>query len=166
MSDDNSKPDSEDDAALERQILAGRKFTLEEAVARMAGPGAMKGESPVARLRQAEIEIEMWLGKHVSDPGGALPVVLNRQVKGSEALLNGFEQPLVALASHCQHVLDSQYRLEQLVREADVEWSRVMDERPYFDRPGAPRHPDDPYTVESVRRTLNALLRQLTEGAG
>jgi hypothetical protein len=51
-------PRSEADAALEREILKERKFTLAEAIGRLAGPGAMKGESPVPRMRQAEIEIE------------------------------------------------------------------------------------------------------------
>jgi len=34
---------------LEREIRQGRKFSLEEAIGRLAGPGAMKGESPIAR---------------------------------------------------------------------------------------------------------------------
>ena len=58
MSDDKQpKQRSEADAELEREIREGRKFTLEEAIARMAGPGAMKGESPITRKQQAEIEI-------------------------------------------------------------------------------------------------------------
>ena len=50
MSDDLDKQPSEADAELEREILKGRKFNLAEAIGRMAGPGAMKGESPVPRL--------------------------------------------------------------------------------------------------------------------
>jgi hypothetical protein len=61
---------------------------------------------------------------------------------------------------YCQRVLDSDYALQELVREADVEWARVMGERPYFDREGSP-HPDDPYTIGSVRRTLSELVKQL-----
>ena len=49
MSDNPSKPSAESDAKLERQIRAERKFTLEEAIGRMAGPGSMKGASPVTR---------------------------------------------------------------------------------------------------------------------
>ena len=58
MSDDRRKPRLEADAELEREIRQGRTFTLEEAIGRLAGPGAMKGESPIARMKQAEIEIE------------------------------------------------------------------------------------------------------------
>lgn len=161
MSDDQNTQRSEADVELEREIREGRKFTLEEAIARMAGPGAMKGASPVARMRQAEIEIGSWLRSNLSDAGGALGVVLHRYVKGSELLLNNFEEPLVVLASYCQKVLNSDYLLKELVRDCDVEWSRVMGERPYFEQEGSPRHPDDPYSLESVRNALSDILKQL-----
>ena len=166
MSDHEDTQRSEADAELEREIRKGRKFTLEEAIGRLAGPGAMKGESPVARMQQAEIEIASWLRSHLADAGGALRVVLHRHVKGSDLLLNDFDQPLVVLAGYCQRVLDSDYLLEELVRDADVEWGRVMGERPYFEKEGSPRHPDDPYTVESVRSALSGLLEQLAAGEG
>jgi hypothetical protein len=161
MSDPKIKQRSEADAELEREIREGRKFTLEEAIGRLAGPGAMKGESPVARMQQAELEIEAWLRGHLTDAGGALEVVLNRAVRGSELLLNNFDQPLVVLARCCQRVVESEVLLQELVRAADTEWGRLMDERPFFERPGFPSHPDDPYTVESVRTTLSGLLKEL-----
>jgi hypothetical protein len=161
MNGDKDKLRSQSDAELEREILENRKFTLEEAVARMVGPGAMKGESPVARRRQAEIEIGSWLRSHLADPAGALTVALHRRVTGSELMLNNFEQPLAVLVSYCQQLLSSDYHLQELVREADVEWGRVMGERPYFEKQGAPRDPDDPYTVESVREALSEILKQL-----
>jgi hypothetical protein len=155
---------SEADAELEREIREGRKFTLEEAIARLAGPGAMKGESPITRMQQAEIEIGTWLRTHLADPGGPLEVVLHRRVKCSELLLNNFDQPLIVLAGYCQRVLESDYLLEELVREADVEWGKVMGERPFFEKQGSPRNPDDPYTVESVRNSLHEILEQLAVG--
>jgi hypothetical protein len=152
---------SEADAELEREIRADRKFTLEEAIGRLAGPGAMKGESPVTRLQQAETEIGTWLRLHLHDAGCALEVVLHQRVRGSELLLNNFDQPLVVLASYCQRVLGSDYMLAELVRDADVQWGRAMDERPFFDTAGAAPRPGDPYTVESVRRQLGELLDEL-----
>jgi hypothetical protein len=145
--------------------VRGRKFTLEEAIARMAGPGAMKGESPITRMQQSEIEIGSWLRSHLVDSGGALEVVLHRRVKGSELLLNNFDQPLGVLASYCQQVLDSEYLLKEVVRDADIEWGRMMGERPYFEREGLPPDPDDCYTVESVRASLSGLVKQLGTGA-
>lgn len=161
MSDQQDSQLSAEDAELEREIRERRKFTLEEAIARLVGPGAMKGESPVARMQQAEMEIGSWLRTHLIEAGGALEVTLHRQVKGSELLLNNFDQPLIVLAAYCQKLLDSDYLLRELVRDCDVEWGRIMLERPIFEKEGSPSNPDDPYTCESVRRTLTDLLQQL-----
>ena len=155
-----SGDESERDAELQREILADRKFTLDEAIGRLAGPGAMKGASPVARKQQAEIEIQEYLRRHLTDGGGVLSGVLLRYVKESPALLHGFEQPLVALGAWLRLVLDSEPALRELVREADVEWGRVLCERPHFEKEGTPPDADDPYTVESVR----AALKQLAAG--
>jgi hypothetical protein len=164
MSDNKDKQRSEAEAELEREIRKGRKFTLAEAVGRMAGPGAMKGVSPVARKHQAAVEIENWLRHHMSAGDGELQAVLLRCVKASELLLNNFEEPLIVLTTYCQQVLESDYRLKELVQEADVEWGRVHGERPYFEKEGSPPHADDPYTFESVRKKLTALVQQLGTG--
>jgi hypothetical protein len=161
MVDQEKRERSEADAELERQVRDGRKFTLEEAVGRMVGPGGMKGQSPITRLQQAETEIGSWIRTHLPDSGCALKIVLHRQIKGSEILLNGFDQPLTALAGYCQQILGSDYRLQELVRDADVEWGRVMGERPFLEKEGSPPHPDDPYTIESVRKALSGLVEQL-----
>jgi hypothetical protein len=166
MSDNVDRQPSEANAELEREILKGHKFTMAEAIGRLAGPGAMKGESPVALLQQAEVEIEYSLRRHLTDAGGALVVVLHRHIKGSDLLLNNFDQPLLVLAGYCQRVLDSDYLLRELVRDADIEWGRVMGERPYFETEGSPNDPDDPYTVDSVRLALSGLLEHLALGVG
>jgi hypothetical protein len=164
MSDDQNTQRSDADAELEREIRKGRKFNLTEAIGRLAGPGAMKGESPIARLQQAGFEIETWLRRHLADAGGALQVVLLRNVKESELLLNNHDQPLIVLASYCQRILGSHYLLEEFVRDTDVEWGRVFGERPYFEKEGSPADPDDPYTIDSVRNTLSGLLKKLALG--
>jgi len=161
MGDNQNKERSEADAELEREIRKGRKFNLAEAIGRMAGPGAMKGQSPVPRLQQAEVEIASWLNTHLKDAGGALKDVLHREVKESELLLKNFDHPLVVLADYCQQVLESDYLLKELVRNADVEWGQTMGERPYFEKEGSPRDPNDPYTIESVRHVLLELRSQL-----
>ena len=161
MSDNKDEQRSEAEAELEREIRKERKFTLEEAIGRMAGPGAMKGESPVPRKEQAAVEIENWLRRHTS---AELQVVLLRHIKESELLLHNYEQPLGVLAAYCQQILDSDYLLKELVREADVEWGQVQGERPYFEKEGGAPDPDDPYTFESVRKTLAGLIEQLASG--
>jgi hypothetical protein len=161
LAENEKKQPSAADADLEREIRKERKFSIQEAIGRMAGPGAMKGESPIARLEQAEVEIENWLRHNMPPGNGELEVVLFRRVKESEILLRNFEKPLFGLSTCCKQILESDYRLRELVRDADVEWGRVFGEHPYFDREGSPAAPDDPYTVESVREALSALVKKL-----
>jgi hypothetical protein len=100
----------------------------------------------------------------LADAAGILSSVLLRQVKDSELLLNGFDQPLVVLASYVRQVLDSEYGLKELVREVDVEWGRVFGERPYFEKDGCQAATADPYTLESVRTALIQLAGGLAAG--
>jgi hypothetical protein len=164
MSDEQPKRPSDADADLEQEIRKERKFSLAEAIGRLAGPGMMKGVSPITGMQQSEVEIEGYLERHLIDAGGALPVVLLRRVKESELLLKHFDQPLFVLASYIQRVLDSEYLLKDLVREADIEWGRILGERPHFEVEGCPPDPDDPYTIASVRATLSGLIEKLTAG--
>jgi hypothetical protein len=166
MGDDQDKQRSEANAELEREIRRGRKFTAQEAMGRIFGPGAMKGGSAVPRVQEAETGIGTWLRSNLTDSTGALQTLLHRQMKGSELLLNNLDQPLLALADYCRQVLASDHHLEELVREADVEWGRRMDERPHFNREGSPPHPDDPYTVDSVRKSLGEVLTKISETTG
>jgi len=159
MVDEDPKPAS--DAQIEQEIREGRKFGMEEAMARMAGPGAMSGASPVSEVQQAETAIGTWLRAHLPDGSGALKAVVHRHLKGSRALLDNLQEPLEAVAAFCERILGSDELVRELVREADVEWGRAMDERPHFDRENSPAHPDDPYTAESVRAALRVVLAEL-----
>jgi hypothetical protein len=164
MSVDQAKPRSEADAALQREILQGREFTLADAIGRMAGPGIMKGVSPVSPKDQAAATIQDYLARHLTDASSNLRVVLLRGVEGSEFFLKNSDQPLVALSGCVRRVLDSEHLLKELVREADVEWGRMYGERPYFEKEGQPADPDDPYTMDSVRLALSQLELTLTAG--
>jgi hypothetical protein len=154
---------SEADAALEREIRSERKFTLTEAIGRLAGPGSMKGASPVTRARQIVSEIETWLRQNLADSQGALLTVLVEQIRASDLLQNPSEEALTVLSRFCRRTLDSQYQLTELVRSADIEWGRAFGERPRLERPGRATAPDDPYTLESVRRDLSGLLERLPQ---
>lgn len=158
---DDDKRRSEGDAEIEREVRKGRRFTLSEAIGRLAGPGAMKGASPVTLKRQAEAEVDDLLRQRLTDVGECLRLVLRRRVGESELLLANLEQPLVVLAAWVQRVLDSDYLLRDLVREVDEEWGRMHGDRPRFEQEGSPPRPDDPYTLESVSAALSALIGKL-----
>jgi hypothetical protein len=146
---------------LEREIRQGRKFTAEEVVGRLAGPGAMKGASAISPQQQAENAAAVWLAANLADPGGSLRVVLNRHLRASKLLLDNVDDPSVAATAYLRQILASEQRLREIVRETDAEWGRAMDERPHFEREGCPPHPDDPYTVASVRKVLDEALHQV-----
>ena len=166
MSNEQDSRQSEADASVEQEIRLGRKFSPQEAMARMAGPGAMKGASPVSPVTQAELEIGNWLKSQVHDSSGILQLVLQRHLTGSALLFENVDRPLVALSAYCRRLLDSDPLLEEIVREADIEWGRRMDERPRFDRAGTLPYADDPYTLRSVRKLLEEAAEQLAEAIG
>jgi hypothetical protein len=148
---------------LEREIRADRKFSLSEAIGRMAGGDLMKGASPVTRKRQAELAIEDYLRRQMTDAGRVLGSVLLRRV-GDRLLRDDYDQPLDILAEYIRQVLGSEYLLEDLVRDADMEWGRMFGERPYFQQAGRLPSADDPYTVDAGRITLSRLIEKLTVG--
>jgi hypothetical protein len=160
MSENPEKDSTDRDKETEREIRLNRKFSLSDAIGQMGGGGFMKGGSPVSRKRQAELEIEEYLRRHLVDSGGVLRSVLLRQLADS-LLKSDYSRPLAALAEYLPRVLTSKHFLEELVREADAEWGRVHDERPHFQEPARPPHPDDPYTIDSVRLTLIQLRERL-----
>ena len=165
MTDAGSKRPADEEAELEREIRAERKYSLAEAIGRAAGD-LLKGASPVSHKRQAELEIEQYLASHLADSEGALSVVLKRRVLASAALLEArYERPLEALAALSERILASTARLRAFVRLVDAEWGRIYAERPYFDREGAPPRAGDPYTLESVRESLSRLLERLRRTA-
>ena len=150
------------DEEIEREIRLHRKFSLADAIGQVSGGDLMKGGSAVTRKRQAELEVEEYLRRHLVDPGGVLRIVMLR--RAGEHLLNAdYGQPLAALAEYIAGVLASEHLLAELVREADAEWGRVLGERPYFQAPDCPPHPDDPYTIESVRLALSHLRQALAD---
>ena len=153
-------PQGISDADLEREIRQGRKFTAEEAIGRLAGPGAMKGASAISRQQEAENAVGVWLASNIPDSAGTLRTVLNRHLRASKLLLDNIDDPSVAAAAYLRMILASEHRLREIVQEADTEWGRAMDERPHFEREGCPPHPDDPYTIDSVRKALDEALHR------
>ena len=149
---------------IEREIRMNREFSLGDAIGQLAGGGFMKGGSAVSRKRQAELEVEEYLRRHLSDPGEVLKGVVLRHLEAS-LVDTDYRQPLATLARFIPTVLASEPLLADIVRQADAEWGRVYGERPYFEPPHRPPHPDDPYTIESVRLRLTALLERLASGA-
>ena len=160
MSDKDPTRPRPTDEEIEREIRSRRKFSISEAIGRSAGD-LLKGASPITRKQQAEFEVEEYLERHLSDPEGALAIVLLRSVTTSSTLLESYDEPLAALARVVEGLLASEERLERFVTRVDGEWGRMYSERPFFERPGQLPDADDPYTRDSVRSALSALAETL-----
>ena len=155
------KDPSADD--VQREMLAQQKFNMASAIGR-AGSGLMKGESPVSQQEQAIILLTQWIDQQTPDPSGALKSILRRRVRNNELLLaNHLQQPLNALQEIINTILASDYAIEEFVRQVDVRWGELHQERPLFQRSGQAPDPTDEYTHESVRRDLILLLEKLRE---
>ena len=157
MKSNKDERDKERDLAIQREILAGRKFSLAEAIGREGG-GFLKGESPVPRLAQAIAELQMFINQNLSDSSGALQAVLYVWVKTDTRVSQHLNSPLIALQEILTTLIDNHNLLYELVREVDQKWGQIYDERPYFQQPGQNPDPEDEYTHESVRLQLIQLL--------
>lgn len=149
---------------VQREIRARQKFSMAGAIGR-AGSGLMKGESPVSQQEQALATLTQWIDQQVSDPSGALKSVLRRRVRSSNLLVaSHLQQPCNALREMIETILASEYGTREFVRQVDVRWGELYQERPLFQRAGQAPDPEDDYTHESVRQTLTLLLEKLQEG--
>ncbi len=154
----NSQRDRDQEENLQKDILSDRKYSLAEAIGREGG-NFLKGESPVPKLVQVTTEVNLFIDNNLKDSSGALQSVLKRWVKSDPLLSENLESPLKGLDKILEKILTQKGLFYEMVREADVKWGQMYQERPYFQKPGDPPHPDDEYTHESVREKLS-LLRQ------
>jgi hypothetical protein len=164
LSDSNpSNPEKQPDPALDeeqmrRDFLRGREFTLADVIAQEGG-SFMKGESPIPKLVQLKLEINTFINRNLPDVSGALQTVLYRWVDEDIARISKhFNAPLQALLGLLEAIVNNPSMLHELVRQVDMLWGEMNDERPYFQRPGQDPHPEDEYTHESVYQQLVELI--------
>lgn len=158
---DRHNAGNSDDADLQQEIRLSRPFSIADVIGQEAG-NFMKGESPVPRLVQAKGEAIYVLKANLDDLPGALQQVLQRWLADDEGRISRHVlAPADALIDLIEHILASPETLYELVRQTDVLWGQLYDERPHFQHPGQPPHPDDEYTHESVRASLLDCLDKL-----
>ncbi|MDC0834751.1 hypothetical protein POG22_17325 [Geitlerinema sp. CS-897] len=138
-----------------------RKFTLADAIAKEGGT-FLKGESPVPKLEQAKATIHYFIDRNLSDISGALQAILQRWLdEDTIRVARNLETPLQALLELLDSLVNNSEMLYEFVRQVDVKWGELNDERPHFQRPHQPPHPEDEYTHESVRQQLLELRRRV-----
>ena len=149
-----------EDLALQQDILESRPFSIAEAIGREGGT-FLKGESTVPKLVQVITAINTFIDRNLNDPEAALQAILHQWVKGDPRVSQYKETPLVALEQILCSIIDNPSLLYELVRQVDIKWGQMYGERPYFQQPGQPPHPEDVYTHESVRQDLLDLQTKL-----
>ena len=103
--------------AIQREILAGRKFSLAEAIGREGGD-FLKGGSPVPKLVQATTEINTFIAINLQDSSGALQAVLQTWISTDEAgVSKNLDSPLTALKQMLDNIIDNSELLYELVRQ-------------------------------------------------
>ena len=126
------------------------------------GGSFLKGESPVPKLLQAKVEINLFIDRNLADSSGALKAVLQTLVATDEAYISRhLNSPLEALREFLEMLICNPQLLYEFVKQVDIQWGQFFGERPYFQQPGQPPHPDDEYTHESVQQQLVKLLNSL-----
>lgn len=152
--------ENEETQEIEREIRQGRQFTLADVIAKEGG-NFLKGESPIPKLQQLKNEINLFIAQNLLDTQGSLQCVLQTWVKAEESLISKhLTSPLTALEEMLTNWIDNEYLLYDLVMQVDRKWGEMNGEKPHFQKPGQPPHPDDEYTHESVKIQL-INLRQI-----
>ncbi|HSM82296.1 MAG TPA: hypothetical protein VLS96_11445 [Nodosilinea sp.] len=154
-------PTPDDSPDIQQELRLSRPFTLADAIGQEAG-SFMKGASPIPRLVQARHGVQQALKESLVDGPGALHRVLEQWLMDDDSRLSRhLGHPTEAVKDLLETVLRSPATFYELVRQTDVTWGQLYDSRPHFQQPGQPPHPDDEYTHESVRKTLENCLSWL-----
>ena len=148
---------------IEKEIRQKQVFSVAGAISQ-AGKGLMKGASPVSEADQVDMALREWLNRHASDPSGILKEILLRKVRAAAySIPIDLHKPHRLLRSVIEKILANEFRMQEFVRQIDVRWAEVYQERPHFERAGQAPDPEDEYTHASVRQTLTLLVEQLQE---
>ena len=148
--------DPDQDLLLQQDILDSRPYSLAEAIGREGGT-FLKGESTVPKLVQVITAINTFIDRNLCDRDAALQATLHQLVKEDPRVSKYKATPLVGLEKILASIIDNPNLLYELVRQVDIKWGQMYGERPYFQQPGQPPHPQDPYSHESVKQDLENL---------
>ncbi len=158
-----SEKDQEREMELLRDALQGRKFSIADLVAQ-EGASFLKGESPVPLIVRLKTEINLFISNNLHDVSGALQAVLQDIVNDADTRIGAFENnPLEALKLIIMEIIENDNLYYDFVKQVDLKSGQLSGDRPYFQKPGQPAHPDDEYTHESVKEQLLQFLKIINQ---
>ena len=145
---------------LVREAWAEVRFSLDEALIHSGGGSLLSGSDQESAYERARRAIRAVLKEQVRDAvlEQALNAWLDLHRQQIEAHAN---EPARCLAQVLEQTRQSDGLFIEFVRTVDVHYGQIMQERPFFQQPVDPPHPDDPHTFDSVRNALEKLVSSL-----
>ena len=149
------------DDTIEKEAKRSAQKEMNSPLSGLFGEGGLGG-SPISELEQARLEIISWIQSHLADPETALIITFIQYIRQEENVLTQhLNDPLLALKNILLRMVENQSEIVEFTRKVDSEWGRIFQERPYFQIEGKAANPLDPYTYESVEKTLRGLVELL-----
>ncbi|MFK8184677.1 MAG: hypothetical protein AB8B99_15005 [Phormidesmis sp.] len=149
-----------DAEAVEAEIRASRKFSLADAIGKEGGSFLRSG-STIPRPLQAANIITHFIQSHTSEPTGPFSTTLQLWSCQDIRLSRQLDKPLSALAEIIASLLDESTTFYEFARQIAIAHSNLTGDRPYFQAPNQPPHPDADYTHDAIRAELIRLQQQL-----
>ncbi len=145
---------------LVREIRSQRKFTIAEAIGREGG-NFMKGESAIPRPLRATTEINQFVITHFPNPSGPVSATLQSWAKEDIRVSRYLDTPLIALSLILESLLNEPSTFQEFFRQIAIAQSKLTGDRPHFQRPNHPPHPDAAHSHDAVKQQLSNLLQKL-----
>ena len=145
---------------LQKEIRAGRKFSLAEAISREGGD-FIKGELVIPRPLKAANEIKQFIATHSLEPSGVLATELSAWSIADIRFSRQLETPLTALSQIVESLLHEPTTFYEFARRVAIAQSKVTGDRPYFQQPNQPPHPEADHTHSSISQYLSKMAELL-----
>ena len=148
--------EEDEDEDLVREAWADARFSTDQALLHSGGGGLLTSRDQVSPYELARRELRALLNRHLHD--AALESALDDWIDLHRQPIEAHtEAPVNGLLEILEDTLRREGLFVEFVRTVDVHHGQIMQERPIFQQPGDPPHPDDPHTFDSVRQTLAKL---------
>ncbi|MEL6468272.1 MAG: hypothetical protein AAFQ74_00960 [Cyanobacteria bacterium J06623_4] len=145
---------------LQAEIRSERPFSLAEAIGREGG-SFLKGESAIPRPLRAIATINQFLSTYLTNPSDALATTLSTWASQDIRVSRQLDTPLTALSQILDSLLSEPATFCEFARQVAIAHSQLTGDRPHFQQPGKPPHPDAEHTHASIRQALSDLQHQL-----
>ncbi len=120
----------------------------------------MGGDDAIPRPVRARAVIYEFLEAYLKDPEGALKPTLKQWIADDVRVSRNLDTPLVAL-DEILRSLSQPPELYEFARAVNMKWGEIYGDRPYFQKPGQPPHPNAVYSHKMLQGQLEMLCQQL-----